>query len=156
MKSASAASFGQSHDQTRLAPCGRSVASTVSITSSTSRATGSVAIRTHLLLEAFGDAARDDRQLGRIEAAWSGQVDSELLSDAARPVREDKDAVAEAHGFARVVGHEKDGQRARAPQADELLVQEVARDRVDRTERLVHEQDVGVLRQCPRERHALL
>ena len=35
-------------------------------------------------------------------------------------------------------------------------MQEVARDRVDRAERLVHEQHVGVLRQRPRERHALL
>src|SRR6266581_40657 len=124
MKSASAASFGQSHDQTRLAPCGRSVASTVSITSSISRAAGSVAIRTHLLLEAFGDAACDDCQLGRVEASWSRQVDRELLCDPPRPAREDKDAVAEADGLARGVGHEKDGQRARAPEADELLVQE--------------------------------
>src|SRR5258706_14375015 len=91
-----------------------------------------------------------------MEAAWSGQVDVELVSDAARPAREDKNAVAEAHGLACVVGHEKNGQRARAPQADELLVQEVARDRVDRTERLVPEQDVRVLSQRPRERHALL
>src|SRR5712692_835752 len=115
MKSASAASFGHSHDHTRRAPCGRSGTSTVSTTSSTSRATGSVAIRTHLLLEAFGDAACHDCQLGRVEAPRSRQVDLELLSDAARPAREDKDAVTEAHGLACVVGHEKDRQRAGAP-----------------------------------------
>src|SRR5436309_11748339 len=133
MKSASAASFGHSHDHTRLAPCGRSGTSTVSgTTSSASCTTGSVAIRAHLLLQAFGDAARHDGQLGRVEAARSRQIDLELLSDSARPAREDKDAVAKPHRLARVVSHEEDGQRARAPQADELLVQEVARDRVDR------------------------
>src|SRR5216684_3330656 len=104
MKSANAASFGQSHDHTRRAPCGRSGTSTVSRTSSTSRATGSVAIRAHLLLQTFGDAACHDRQLGRVEAPRSRQVDLELLSDAARPAREDKDAVAKPHGLASVMG----------------------------------------------------
>ena len=42
-----------------------------------------------------------------------------------------------------------------APEALELVVQQVARHRVERAERLVHQQHVGVLRQRPRERDAL-
>src|SRR5205814_9112696 len=95
MKSPSAASFGHSHDHNRLAPCGRSGSSTLSVaTSSTSRTTGSVAIRTHLLLQALGDAARHDGQLGRVQAPGSRQVDLELLSDSAWPAREHQDAIA--------------------------------------------------------------
>src|SRR5947208_16529269 len=120
MKSASAASFGHSHDHNRLMPCGRSGTSTVSgASSSTSCTAGSVAIRAHLLLQAFGDAARYHRQLGRVEAAGSRQVDLELLSHAARPAREDPDPVAKPHRLARVGGPEADGQPPPAPQAEE-------------------------------------
>ena len=42
-----------------------------------------------------------------------------------------------------------------APEALELVVQHVARHRVERAERLVHEQDVGLLRERARQGDAL-
>ncbi len=62
----------------------------------------------------------------------------ELLEHAADI--EDRDAVAELHRFLDVVGHEHDGLLQFALEAPEFVLEPGAGDRVDRTERLVHEQ----------------
>ena len=84
-----------------------------------------------------------------------GIVDVVDGGDPARPAREQHDAVAEAHRFAHVVRHEDDGLAGRRPQRFELVVQAVAGHRVERAERLVHQQHVGVLRERAGERGAL-
>ena len=53
------------------------------------------------------------------------------------------------------MGDEQDREPLLAPQPLDLVVQEVACHRVERAERLVHEQDVGALRQRAGELYAL-
>ena len=66
-----------------------------------------------------------------------------------------RDAVAESHRLVDVVRHEHDGLAHRLLQPEELLLQPVARDRVDRAERLVHEQHGRIGRQRTRDAHPL-
>src|SRR5262245_51146928 len=69
------------------------------------------------------------------------EVDPDLLQYAARPMREDEDPAGQVHGFGNAVRHEDDRGARRGPDAQQLLVQMVARDLVERAERLVHEED---------------
>ncbi len=64
---------------------------------------------------------------------------------------EDRDAVAHLHRFLDVVGHEHDGLLHLALEAEELVLQPDAGDRVDGAERLVHEEHGRVGRE--RARH---
>ena len=82
-------------------------------------------------------------------------VDRVLLDDPTRPARQQHHPVAEAHRLAHVVGHEEHREAGLAPEPLELVVQHVAGHGVERAERLVHEQDVGLLRERARERDAL-
>src|SRR6266851_2489512 len=52
--------------------------------------------------------------------------------------------------------HEHDGLASLVPQTEQLLVEMVANDLVERSERLVHQQQRGIERQRPRDRGALL
>ena len=63
---------------------------------------------------------------------------------------QDRDPVAEPHGLLDVVGDEDDGLVQLVLEPQELALQPLAGDRVDRAERLVHEQDRRVRRQRPR------
>src|SRR6266550_8190804 len=53
------------------------------------------------------------------------------------------------------MGHEEDRRSRFAPDATELFVQSVTRDLVERTERLVHQQDLWVADESPRDGHSL-
>src|SRR3954470_21546308 len=90
-----------------------------------------------------------------LDAPRPRDVDGELLRDAAGPRRQQHDPVTEARRLAHVVGHEQDGLTGRLPDPLELVVEDVAGHRVQRAERLVHEQDLGVAREGPGERRAL-
>ena len=78
-----------------------------------------------------------------------------LLGDPAGPAGEQHHPVAEADRLADVVGDEQHGEPGARPERLELVVEQVAGHRVERAERLVHEQDVGLLRERPGERGAL-
>ena len=65
---------------------------------------------------------------------------------------EDRDAVAHLHRFFDVVGHEHDRLLQLRLHAEELVLQPGARDRVDRAERLVHQQHRWI--RGERARHA--
>ena len=82
-------------------------------------------------------------------------VDGELRRHPARPAGQQHDAVAEADGLADVVGHEQDRRAGRLPDPLELVVEDVAGHGVERAEGLVHQQDLGLLREGPRQRHPL-
>ena len=83
-------------------------------------------------------------------------VDVEAGRHPARARRHDDDAVAEPGRLAHVVGHEQRRSSRGAPDERlELGVQGVAGHRVERAERLVHQQDVGVLGERPGQRAAL-
>ena len=99
--------------------------------------------------------ARELGDLERVEPTRTLDVDRVLLDDPTGSARQQDHAVAEAHGLAHVVGHEDHGEPRLAPQPLELVVQHVAGHGVERAERLVHEQDVGLLRERARQRHPL-
>ena len=68
----------------------------------------------------------------------------------------DRDAVGHLDALVDVVAHEDDGLRDGAVQAQEVVLQALARDRVDCGERLVHEHHRRVARQRLGEADALL
>ncbi len=68
----------------------------------------------------------------------------------------DRDAVADLHGFFDVVRDEHDRLLHLDLQPQELVLQAVARDGVDRAERLVHEQHGRVGAECTSDADALL
>ncbi len=67
----------------------------------------------------------------------------------------DGDAVAEFDGLIDVVGHEHHGLAQPGLDGHELALQPLTRERVDRPERLVHQQDGRVGRQRPGHAYAL-
>ena len=68
---------------------------------------------------------------------------------------EDRDAVTHLHRFFDVVGHEHDRLLHLVLHAQELVLQPGARDRVDRAERLVHQQHRWIGGERPRHADAL-
>src|ERR1700712_1987213 len=67
-----------------------------------------------------------------------------LPHDAARARRQQHHALGQAHRLPHVVGDEQDRRPRRLPDPQQLGLQEVTRDRVERPERLVHQQDAGL------------
>ena len=82
------------------------------------------------------DEVGDEVVRGRGEQAVGRVVLREVTADL-----EDRDAVAHLHRLVDVVGDEHDRLAQRLLQAQELVLQLRARDRVDRAERLVHQHD---------------
>ena len=68
---------------------------------------------------------------------------------------QEADAIADQHRFIDVMGHEDNRLAHRALNADELLLQTLARDPIDRAERLIHQEDRGIGRQRPGEADSL-
>ncbi len=88
--------------------------------------------------------------------ARARQVDLEDLLDDGRARREDHDAVGHVDGLVDVVGDEQDGHAVLVADAQDEVLEVGARLRVDGGERLVHEQDLGLVGEAARDRHALL
>ena len=86
------------------------------------------------------------------------QVDRNLTHDPARMGREDEEAVAHLHGLLDVVSDEQHGldrQLPLAPEIEKIVAQRLGGENVERRERLVHQQDVGMNDQRPRESNTL-
>src|SRR5882724_912738 len=94
--------------------------------------------------------------LGILDMTRPRQRDGELCFDAAWAVAQNEDTIAEANGFANIVGDKDDGLPGLAPDALELVVEEVAGLRIQSSEWLIHQEDVGLHGQCASQRHALL
>src|SRR3954463_9597016 len=82
-------------------------------------------------------------------------VDADDLLDGAWPCREHRDAVGQEYRLAERMGDENDGLLAARQQHGQILAEDHARLLVERAERLVHEQDLGLQAEGPRERGAL-
>src|SRR4051794_31409730 len=124
--------------------------------SSPARADGYlVGMTGHLRAEPVGDLGGLAGHLGGVDAPGPAVGDREVLDHPAGPAAQQHDPVAEPDRLAHVVGHEQDGELLLPPDPLELVVQEVPGHRVERAERLVHQQNVRVLRQRAGERHAL-
>ena len=95
-----------------------------------------------------GIDAVDELPEGRIETiARMRQVDLDLGGDAAGIGREHQDAVAHQHRFLDVVRHHQhrlDRQPAFDPEIDQVGAQRLGGQHVERRERLVHQQQVGM------------
>src|SRR5581483_25811 len=115
----------------------------------------SSAMAAHLLAEPVGDQSGQRGHLGVVEAAGTGNVDAELVDDAARAAGEHQHPVTEADGLPHVVGDEDDDDPGLLPHPLELVVEQVAGDGVEGPERLVHEEDGGVLGDGPGQGHPL-
>ena len=76
--------------------------------------------------------------------------------DAARPRRHHRHAVGEIDRLLHVVGDEDHGLRRALPDAQQLALHQPAGLRVERAERLVHQQDLGIEGERARDRGALL
>ena len=74
----------------------------------------------------------------------------------ARTLGHDHDAIRQVDGLVDLVGHEQHGLARFLPDAQQLDLHEVARLRVERRERLVHEQHVGIGGERARKADALL
>src|SRR6185295_2649645 len=90
-----------------------------------------------------------------LEAAPAGVArHRDLALDAAGAARHDDDAIAQVDRLLDAVRDEEDGVVELALQARDLLLQHGARLRVERAERLVHQQDVGLDGERARDRDA--
>src|SRR2546426_7968643 len=78
--------------------------------------------------------------LGIFDVARPRQRDGKLCFDAARPVAQNENAIAEADGFAHIVGDEDDGLPGLAPDALELVVKEVAGLGIYSCEWVIHQE----------------
>src|SRR5437899_8362820 len=99
----------------------------------------------HLAPELVGDDAGEAPDVRRLHAARAPDGGRELCGDAAGPAREERDPLSEAYRLPDVVGHEDHRQAGLPPQPLELVVEQVPRHRVERSEGLVHEQDLRLL-----------
>ena len=75
---------------------------------------------------------------GIFDVTRPGQRDEELCLDAAWPVAQNENAIAEANCFAHIVGDKDDGLSSLAPDALEFVVEEVAGLRIQSSEWFVH------------------
>ena len=85
----------------------------------------------------------------------SRAVAVELALDLAGMRREQQDAVADQHGLRDRVGHEQHREARIGPQLEQLVLHPAPRERIERGERLVHQQHVRLHRQRPRDGDAL-
>src|SRR5215211_6098061 len=101
--------------------------------------------------------ARELRQLLRVDlVARMRQVDAQHLAHLGRRGREHDDPVRQVDRLVDVVGHEQHGHAELLADAQHEVLQVAARLRVDGRERLVHQQDLGLVGERPRDRHPLL
>src|SRR3954471_22763654 len=84
------------------------------------------------------------------------EADGDNLPDGAGAAAHHRDALAEEDGLLDVVGDEDDGRAGALPDAHQLLLEPLARLRVEGTEGLVHEQHARLVGQRPRDGDPLL
>src|ERR1043166_300587 len=96
------------------------------------------------------DAAR------HLDRARPFEGDRQPLDHAPRPRRHDNDGIREQHRLLNVVRHENNGHFFLAPDSQQLDVEVLARHRVERAERFVHEENARIGYERAAERNALL
>ena len=96
---------------------------------------------------------RDSRRGDRAAAAWFTRNSRPSVARGAGSQRDDP--VGEQQRFIDVVRHHHHGLALAAPQRFDLVLQPRARERVQRAQRLIEQQDLGIRRQRARNRDAL-
>ncbi len=92
--------------------------------------------------------ARDDTVEGR-PGARTWQVDGHVRDDPTRSCRQDHDTVGQEDRLGDAVGDDDDGRAQTLPEAQQLRVEPVTCQRVERTEGLVQQQHPGIQGQGP-------
>ena len=82
--------------------------------------------------------------LGRVDVARAGQVDFHVQSDAAGPIRHNDDPIAEQDCFLYIMGDEKRRAPQVLPQPRQFERKLLAGQRIERTERLVEQQQLRI------------
>ena len=83
------------------------------------------------------------------------QVDLDFFNNGCGAAAHDDHAIGQECGLADAVCHEQHGLTVRLPDARQFDAHFVARDRVQRAKRLVHEEYAGVVDQSTADRHTL-
>src|SRR5664280_3725553 len=108
-----------------------------------------------LLSQAQGDL-RGEQTDGRVlDRPRPLDVDLPLPDDPTRAGGQQHHPLAEPHRLPNVVRHEDDAVAGLLPHPGEFVVHDVPGDRVESSERLVHQQHLAVLAERPREGHTL-
>ena len=84
------------------------------------------------------------------------QRHADLVLDPPGPVGHHEHAIGDEDGLLDVVRHEQHGQAVPLPDVGQELLHDAARERVERTERLVHQQQAGSIGERARDRDPLL
>src|SRR5690606_1915128 len=119
------------------------------------RSLGDVA-RAEQVAQPLGGPREPGVDEGRGVVALRGQARLERLDDPPGAGAHHDDPAAEEDRLRHRVGDEDDRRAGLAPDAVHLDVHLLARERVERAERLVHEQDARLVQQRPAKRRALL
>src|SRR5205814_1702766 len=101
------------------------------------------------------DLASISREIGRVHVARTRKIDKELLLDASGMRRKKQDPIAEAGRFAHIVRDKHDRFLAAFPDGLQIAVKLLPRERIESTERLIHEKHPRVRRECARQGDAL-
>ena len=88
--------------------------------------------------------------------ARAGKIDADFLQDASRPRAHHQNAVGKEDRLVHVVGDEHDGLGRLRQNDGDLALKLLARDGIERAERLIEQQHVGVEGERAREADALL
>ena len=100
--------------------------------------------------------SRSSRYCARADVARVRDVDVDDPLDPRRPRAHHDHAVGELHGFVDVMRHEDDRLPFRLPDPQQLAAHDQPGDGIERAERLVEEEHVGIDRERARHFHALL
>ena len=92
--------------------------------------------------------ADEFRGAAQVRRARIGKRDGDVGEDAAGARAHHENSLAEEHGFGDIVRDEETGPVVLLPQAQQLLVEPLAGDFVERAKRLVEEQDLRAGHQC--------
>src|SRR5215472_2013580 len=114
--------------------------------------------RPHVVLDQAPDVVDVAHEFGRAldrERARARQRDLDTLLQTPGPAREHQHAVGEKHRLVDLMGYEQDGLAALLPDAHQLGLHDLAGLRVERRERLVHEENIRIDRKRAREVDAL-
>jgi hypothetical protein len=77
-------------------------------------------------------------KLGRVDFAWSRQIDRYYCSDAAGPQCHDDNPIAQKNGLLDIVRYEYNGPLIALPYGQQLLLHQSARLCVERSKWLIH------------------
>src|SRR5882757_3087955 len=110
-------------------------------------------------LEVISTYTRSERTEARIERMpRMRQIDRDLADDTAGVRGEDQEAIAHLHRLLDVMSHHQhglDGHLPLAPEVEKIVAQRLGGQDIERRERLVHQQDVGMNHQRAGEPYTL-